>query len=258
MVSVVVPVLLGVVCCEIQIFFLFLEQAIPFIIIKTSDVLRSTTQNFSTPPVSFETHSYYRLPRVNPYGLLVPFDGKLALQSDKKPKNLAKKLGLLRELFAKDRLELNNIESLMITASSLLSYAAQWKPEDLEGISPARVAEPAACRFLVTDALWNICETIGPNMNKFQWWDQFIAHVRIPESAVKYPLPPGNSDWRPFLEKFRNAIELFGRRIRPEARAIVELKRAIFCNPGFHSRFTRRQWDPWREDDEIFRRSSES
>lgn len=148
------------------------------------------------------------------------------------------------------------MQSLMSTAQFLLRLAVRWNPLQLEGLPPYQATEPAARRFLVVDALWNICSVVGPKMNQVQWWGRLMAHAAIPSSLISYPLPRSSVDRRPFFALLHKALEEFRQGRRPSAEVIVELKRKIFCDPRFHARFREQMWDPWRSDDEDYRRTT--
>lgn len=235
-------------------FFCCLEQAV-LSATGGAGLSKSPSSAPSIPPTGLQNHSFYRLPRADSVVPAVCFDGRLALQSTTEPKHLAKKLLLLREVFAQDRVSSNNINLLVLLANDLLNYAAQLHPTDLEGNSPAQVVMPVARRFLLADALWCICEVVGPSMKKDQWWNLFISNIKITESVVEQRRVESNS-WRPLIGRLRDAVELFGQGVRPTPQEIVHLKRAIFCGPNIPPRFKNREWHPWRKDDENYRRGS--
>lgn len=212
----------------------------------------------SPSAVPFREHKYYRLPRPAHGEQLRFFDGLTALNHTGNPKKLVLRLSILRNIFAKDHLNLEDIQLLRCNAYYLLQYASQWDPKKLEKKTPSRVVEAAARRFLVTDSVWCVIQLLGPAMNRDQWWNRFMAHVVNPESPINYPLRIGTPDWRPLIKQFRDAIELYGQGIRPAALVVVNLKRLIFCDSRFSAPFRRATWNPWREDDDEFKRTSES
>lgn len=184
------------------------------------------------------------------------FDGDQAFRFTYKPAHLVKRLNTLRQIFAKETLCEDDLKILKGVAYSLLHHASFWSASDFEAAVPFRAVELAARRFLVADGLWCICALVGTAMNPAQWWDRFIAHAAIPESAAEVPLYRDQPNWRPMVGRFRHAIEQYRQRRRPAAAEVVDLKRAIFCDPGFHYRFRSYVWDPWRKDDEDFKRGS--
>lgn len=206
--------------------------------------------------MQIESHSFYRIPRAPPNVQTSLFNAAQAFVDTHRPADLSKKLGTLRELFAKQTLCADDLKILMSVAYTLLHHASRWSAYDFEGTAPFRAVEKAARRFLVADGVWCICAVMGAAMNPAQWWDQFIAHVAIPESAAHCILAKDQPNWRPMIGRFRRAIEQYRRRRRPEAAEIVDLKRAIFCNPRFHYSFRNGMWDSWRQDDEDFKRGS--
>lgn len=165
----------------------------------------------------------------------------------------------MRTLFLEEEISEAGMLSLMSTVQFLLRFAARWSPSQLEGLPPYQGIEPAARGFLVVDALWDICSVVGPEMNQAQWWERLMTHTAVPQSLVSYPLSFGgvsNADRRPFLTSLRNALEDFRQGRRPSPEVVVALKRAIFCDPKFHFRFRDPLWDPWRSDDEDYRRTT--
>lgn len=223
---------------------------------RTSDPASSTTPFFSSSP--FQKHKYYRLPRPAHDVQLTLFDGQAPLKHTDKVKSLLPKLLALRNIFAQEEISVLDIHQLMLGAYFLLVYASQWGPTDFEDETPSRVVEAAARRFLVTDAVYCIIQLLGSAMNREQWWDRFMAHVEIPESAAEYPSRSGKTDWRLLVSKFRDAIQLYGQGIRPAPSVVVDLKRSIFCDPKFPPPFRHSAWDFWRKDDDDFKRTAKS
>lgn len=202
-------------------------------------------------------HPFYRLPRGAAGAPLSSFNGNTAFSIPGEPSRLGEGLLSLRALLLKEELSEAEVKKVMSMAPSLLHFVSTWSPSQLEKLRPFDAINPVACRFLVVDALWSICSVVGPNMNQAEWWDRLMEHVAIPESLVSYPLFAGAAnDWRPFLASARDALEVFRRGRRPSPEAVVALKREILCNPGFHRRFKGRLWEPWRKDDEDYRRKT--
>lgn len=211
----------------------------------------------SPTPGQIESHSFYRIPPAASHVQLPPFDGNLPLSNESQPRELSRWLATLREVFAKNTLSTNDLMTLRDTAYFLLHHASRWSPADFDKLTPHTTLEQAARRFLVADGVWCICAVVGPAMNQKQWWDRFIDHVVISETAVEQFFFKHRIDRRPLMRRFRNAIEEYRQRRRPEAEEIVSLKRTIFCNSRFHHRFRAPPWDAWRQDDEDFIRGLE-
>lgn len=237
-----------------------LDEALSFQAIastsRTSELERSPAPARLTPSMQLSNHPFYRLPRGAAAARLLTFDGIAPLRIAGRIKRLRTVFFSVRTLFLKEELNEAEVATLMSLAESLLRFAAEWNPSQLEGLPPFRVMEPAARRFLVVDALWNICSVVGPKMNQAQWWDRLMTHTTIPESVVSYPLLSSHVDWRPFLAFVRNAVEDFRHWRRPSAEVVVALKRKIFCDPRFHPRFRDPLWGPWRFDDEDYWRAT--
>lgn len=185
------------------------------------------------------------------------FDGNASFSILKEPKCLRRRLHLLRALFQKEEVSTTDLATLMAVAQCLLHFASRCHPAQLEGIPPVRAVEPAARRFLIVDALWSICTVVGSEMNQSQWWGRLMKHTEIPKSLLSNP-PSGApfSHRRFFLISISNALEEFRHGKRPSPEEVVALKRIIFCDSKFSSRFSNRAWYQWRKDDEDHRRAT--
>lgn len=182
-------------------------------------------------------------------------DGIALFSLLKRPPCLVDTLLSLRTLFLKEELSEIETASLMSIAQSLLQIAAQWNPLQLENSPVCRALEPAARRFLVVDSLWNISLVLGPKINKAQWWGRLMTHVALPQKIVSYPaFPYVYADMRLFLASLHKTLEEFRHQRRPSAEVIVAVKRMIFCDARFRTRFRNHVWGPWRSDDEEYRR----
>ena len=203
---------------------------------------------------NYETHPYYRIPTRDPsISILLKFDG---LAQDKRnivgvlqKYPLDCTLALIRDIFSKDLIGLEDIKKLVAAADKLLCYASVWKDDTYRLIeAPNKAVYMVARQLLLVDALWCICEVIGPGMERDQWWGSLMRKVKIPENFLVST--KGREGMRPFLRRAALAFEENSAGRRPSAREIVGLKRQIFKFPCIHSQFTTPRWNAWRKDDD--------
>ncbi|KAL8433598.1 hypothetical protein Efla_000742 [Eimeria flavescens] len=160
--------------------------------------------------------------------------------------------GLLstRRLLAQPRLNQASVERLMIIAGYLVRLGREKMPPVGDNRTPKILVKALAYRYLLLDAVWAICEAIGPSMMKHSWWSDFAEQVvgELTDMTPRFAALSRSAAYRDLMTRLSDALSSFMRCIRPSLQEAQWLKWAIFCNPSAPAIFKRSSWDAWRSD----------
>ncbi|CDJ43003.1 hypothetical protein, conserved [Eimeria tenella] len=219
----------------------------------TGTTLRETTSALEQQEPDYEKHPFYRLPPAGPTMGIEPFDTDFALTIAAPAAGAAAKLDPIRQIFLKPQISAQDMQQLVRLGEQLVAYAQKYLAKEISLKSNWRLSESMARRFLVADALWCICNIVGPAMQRGQWWDQILGKIGGHEALVDHVNSLSSPNGPTFLARIVAALEQYKRGDRPAPREVVELKMRILRQPCVTEEFRRPQWDPWRNDDKHFR-----
>lgn len=186
---------------------------------------------------------------MQPGARLEPLDFKRITHGEKI--HLVPLLERVRTLLRKPRLSEMEQQSLMESATRLISFAYSYMTHPPGGPFPSQLANSLARRFLVVYCLWEICEIIGEPMNRRQWWDRLMQLVvKAPTRWKKEPDPacPG-SHYEQLVARLWKALVGYKNGNPPSPKDVVEVMRLIFNNRWGPPPFREPVWDSWRRDD---------
>ncbi|KAL8430828.1 hypothetical protein ACSSS7_005687 [Eimeria intestinalis] len=159
-------------------------------------------------------------------------------------------LNSLRTLLVKKDFSLADVHLLMVHVGCLIQLGKHNMPR----VPPARtnktLIQLLAYRFLLLDAVWQVCDMVGPLMNRHIWWNHFFCQVvgatpslgTTVRERKSSPLEPRVLRW------LQEALRKFERGQRPSRLETLRLKRALFCQLYTVRYFKRASWNLWRKD----------
>ncbi|CDJ35951.1 uncharacterized protein EMH_0046740 [Eimeria mitis] len=162
--------------------------------------------------------------------------------------NTPKTLASIRQLLVKEQLTADELQSLIDLAAKVVKNVYNMG-KFRKGLVPLReVREHVMRRFIIADALWGICEVVGPSMRKEEWWKQVMEKLLLFPSAS---VTSGHMQTGRFqvVRRFVAALQMYREGRRPAPREVIELKREVFCSPEAPPPFRSREYDIFRDDD---------
>ncbi|CDJ60451.1 hypothetical protein, conserved [Eimeria maxima] len=201
------------------------------------------------------THPFVRLPVLEDGVLLRDFDvSAVALAHRRKYQPTTTILAALRELYMRPALDQSGYNTLMRSLEELVhSLLVRVRSRALFADTMWDLPT-LGIHFLAFDFLVSAAQVLGNRMQLHLWWDRFVA-------AFALDMPP-----KPFRKHSRHcaavqailrqrlfaALQVYKMGRRLPLGDVVELKRLLLCSPYTHKRFKDDDWDPWRDDEELF------
>ena len=213
-----------------------------------------------------ETHPFYRVPTVqaaSPTGKRVTIrslDLRLALSYPARQRLAITALRMSRAILKKDALTAADLNALLPNVESLCAFAITNMPVTYTRAQAKYALETFGMVFLVLDTLFCATEVLGERAMKQSWWPLVLHRIRdatfSPQMINVHTAQQSiNLD---IARTLHVALGYYSRGERPPAIMVVGLKKALLCTPGSTTKFATLLWDPWREDDEEWIRSTQS
>ena len=226
--------------------------------------LRDMFSGFS--PERLATHPFYRVPPVqaaSPTEKTVTvrsFNLSIAMSLSTTQRFAVNALKRCGEILKKDALAPSDINELLCNVESLCSFAIRNMPVTYRHGQAKCAIEIMGMIFLVLDTLHCAAEVLGTRAMKQSWWPLVLHRIRD-ATFVPQKINTHNSRLCNNVDVARTlhaALGYYRRSERPPLTMVVGLKKALLCTPDSTTKFATMQWDPWREDDEEWIRSTQS
>lgn len=193
-------------------------------------------------------HPFYRLPSVRKMRPVRVFnfeelDARRVCRVDIYPP-----LFSLREVLSRREVHGSALKTLLRSCEDLVEFLITAPQTERNTDFPCFLQEALGRRFLALDAVWCICELLGPAAQKEKWWRTMMDSVlELPQ--LRIPQTMHQHSRFPLVMKLAAVLYEYNDGQRPPPREVVQLKRDLFdMNTG--PRFFRyERWNPWREDD---------
>ncbi|KAL8451207.1 hypothetical protein Emag_002826 [Eimeria magna] len=193
---------------------------------------------------------FYRVPSRDPALHLPPFDYDAPDIWAPASNALVRALVQARNILVQQSLDLTDLERLTLLAAHLVRLGKEAMPRIPCEHAKAEMVRALACRFLLLDCLWAVCEAVGPSMDRNKWWPIFSESVvggSAEKQARKRRRKPARS--REKLEsELREALLKFKRGVRPTTDEALALKEALFVGPSAPVPFKGLSWNTLKRD----------
>ncbi|KAL8443156.1 hypothetical protein Emed_006940 [Eimeria media] len=174
---------------------------------------------------------FYRVPLRDPSIQLPPFDYHASDLWAPSSNSLSPALVQVRNILVQQSVDFVDGERLQLLAAHLVRLGKEAMPNIPSEHAKAAMVRALACRFLLMDALWGICETVGPPMKREQWWPIFAERLLGPSTEM-HVRPKKRNPARAqekLLLQLQDALLKFRQGVRPSAEEAQTIKRALFC-----------------------------
>ncbi|KAL8434487.1 hypothetical protein ACSSS7_003133 [Eimeria intestinalis] len=207
------------------------------------------------PPM--DQHPFFKLPVSWPRNVPLPeFDFKR--WSNVAPVDpLSTLLEEARRIFSQEELSVDDVRTLQLTGGQLISYVGRRFTRSLGLNDDATLIPRLGIRVLLAHYLLLVCEVVGPNMKREQWWDPRMELILRP--------PPG---WQPptsqsalfhkgkrravLVKMLIDATTILRRGERLPARLIVPIMQRLICSPDTQKSFKGKGWRGFRRANRQF------
>ncbi|CDJ51676.1 hypothetical protein, conserved [Eimeria brunetti] len=232
-------------------------RQLPLVTIDTYPTIRGALQA-GVP--ALEHHPYYRLPVLAPGVVVDTMLPEGVMRPIKMNISSYAQFATLRRLFAKPVLNQDDADEAMVAIEKLVRKTARRARRGIRQVRPLFGASTLGSYFLVFDYLVSALQVFGGSSGLPEWWGEFVS---VFDFDYFYPTPSkGSRESGIYNTQLANsllvALNMYKKGERPSAHVVIELKRHLFFGEHGPQQFKRAQWDPWREEDEAFRRARRS
>ncbi|CDI75313.1 hypothetical protein EPH_0004960 [Eimeria praecox] len=203
-------------------------------------------------PDRIREHPFVRLPRRiverTPDSILI--DMRSAVSRWPGRRDAVPLLQEARELLSRRILYFPGMRDLAHVSKYLIEHAVNHEHHDLSVFQASRAVERLGIRFLLLDVVVSTFIVLGqtPDSDSWKVFTDAISHAAPPLVARR-----SNGGQRVFYsclsQELSRAIQILKTGRRPLAEDLLRIKRMLFCLACSPTRFQRRAFDRWREDD---------
>ncbi|KAL8434489.1 hypothetical protein ACSSS7_003135 [Eimeria intestinalis] len=201
-----------------------------------------------SPPM--DQHPFSKIPVSWPRDVSLPdFDFKTSF-SVSPSASLSTLLEEARRILARQELSLDDVGALQRIGKNLVSYAGRYFMRLVSLDDDASLASSLGKRVLLAHYLLLVCEVVGPNTRREQWWGPHMGRLLTP--------PPG---WQPpsesavfhkgkrrgaLVKMLIEAMAILRRGEMLPARLIVPIMQQLICSPDTQKSFREKGWRGFR------------
>ncbi|CDJ68433.1 hypothetical protein, conserved [Eimeria necatrix] len=223
---------------------------------------RRTSSSLETPPSTGGKsepnkqrnkleHPYVRLPVLESDVIPRMVQPTLVFRPDHANTLSYSELHTLRNLFAKEKLNQHDADTLVVELENLASRFWCLAQRGFEKTSPTFASATLGGYFLAFDFIVRANEVLGDSMQLSAWWGKFISAFETDYSFT----PP--SKFSRIATRFHgklaarllDALRIYKSGKRPPVDDVIEIKRMLLFSPHSSPLFKDIQWDTWRADD---------
>ncbi|CDJ36206.1 LOW QUALITY PROTEIN: uncharacterized protein EMH_0069860 [Eimeria mitis] len=192
-------------------------------------------------------HPFYRLPRADCSHNLIPFSFSRATILTPQTR-IPEVLTSIQTLLMKPHLGSDEVQSLMMLAEKLVKDVFCMGRFTKGFVRFWSLCESIMRRFIIADALWSICEVVGPSMRMQEWWGPVMDRLLVLPSA-KVSFLQTQTDRFLIVRRLIAALHTYRAGRRPSASEVIALKREIFCSGNGPGSFRSPAYDMFRSID---------
>ncbi|KAL8425881.1 hypothetical protein Efla_007754 [Eimeria flavescens] len=212
-----------------------------------------------TPFLSPSTpeHPFYRIPRVDSAEKQERrFSPRLALHFHSAARRFLSGLQSMRELLACETLNGSQLDHLAKILQQLCAYAYFFERQSTKDKYRYIALPVLARRYLILDGIICGLQVLGESPSG-EWWTSLTNAINdedteAPEHYVRGERAIFN---RQLSSQLSKALQTLKTGVRLSMEETVDVKRKLFCFSLSPSVFWSPEWNPWRADDEAYRKS---
>ncbi|KAL8452126.1 hypothetical protein Emed_001537 [Eimeria media] len=206
------------------------------------------------PPL--DEHPFYRLPASWPRKVRLPGFLYSAYFTSMPLDPLSTTLEKTRRILAKQDLSAEDVRRLQFIGEELLRYAGRYLSKPASLGNDANLLLCLGPRVLLAHYLLIVCEVVGPNMRKEEWWGPLMGPILTPPSGWRPPIPsPLKRKGKGRGAVVQKVISVMGALRRGErlpANLIVPIMQDLLCSRDTQKFFRHSGWRGFRRADQRF------
>ncbi|KAL8447603.1 hypothetical protein Emed_004284 [Eimeria media] len=217
----------------------------------------SPTATAGSPPSSppMDQHPFYRIPASLPENVPLPFFSVVNCLRIVPEESVDGLLETVRYILEQQTLSVEDIHTLQSVGEKLISFSNRYfRP--LKMNNDSNLMRSLGIRVIVAHYLLTVCEVVGPNMQKEQWWDSRMRSVLTPPPGWQPPSGPVThsraKDRAVRVQNLISAMNILRRGERLPAKVIVPIMQELLCSPDTLAYFKHRGWKGFRKANQRF------
>ncbi|KAL8445406.1 hypothetical protein Emed_005632 [Eimeria media] len=218
----------------------------------------SLTPTVGSPQASspINQHPFYRIPASWPKNVRLPFFSieKCLLKALREP--LDSLLETVRRILDQQSLSVKDIRTLQSTGEKMITYSGRYFTRRANISDDSNLVRTLGVRVLLAHYLLTVCNVVGPNMQKEQWWGPHMGPILTPPAGWRPPsgrvIYSRGRDRAALVQGLIDAMRILGRGERPPAQLIVSIMQELLCSPDTQTYYKQPGWEGFREANERF------
>ncbi|KAL8441648.1 hypothetical protein Emed_007529 [Eimeria media] len=201
-------------------------------------------------------HPFYRLPASWPKNVLLPFFSVEKCLRKVPDEPLDSLLETVRRILDQPSLSVEDIRTLQSTGEKIISYSGRYFTRLANISDDSNLVRTLGIRVILAHYLLTVCELVGPNMQREQWWGSHMRRVLTPPAGWRPPSGSATS-WRGkdraiLVQCLISAMNILRRGERLPAQLIVPIMQKLLCSPDALAYFKHRGWKGFRKANQRF------
>ncbi|KAL8269194.1 hypothetical protein Esti_006881 [Eimeria stiedai] len=195
-------------------------------------------------------HPFVRLPTLEPGVKVRRFLPREMRTSGTFSNAYAATILRMRKVLRKKQLTEAQARELVSDAERLANSAYHWMRFEVQGLPPRQAATHLGQRFLVIYYLFCASKVLGQEWTRQGWWPELMDRIpHLYEYDIE-SMPSASAFYVSLAKDLALAMQQLKNGVSLSANFIIDLKRRLICTSQSPPAFRKRQWDPWRQDDE--------